>query len=41
MGKLVQEKRETGGTAAKAGVFWALIAVPIFLLRKLRTRKKR
>jgi len=39
MTKLVSEKRETGGTAAKAGLFWFVLAVPLFLWRRLRRRR--
>lgn len=38
-GRLVEEKEESTSTIAKAGVFWAIIAVPILLWRKLRKRR--
>jgi hypothetical protein len=37
--KLVEEKQESTQTIAKAGAFWALLAVPIILWRKLRKRR--
>lgn len=37
--RLVEEKEESTSTIAKAGVFWAIIAVPILLWRKLRKRR--
>ncbi len=39
MGKLVTEKQESTGTIAKAGVFWVILAVPLFIWRKLRKRR--
>lgn len=43
MSHFVTEKEETAGTAAKAGLFWALLAAPFLWLglkRKQRKRKK-
>ena len=37
--RLVEEKEEDTSTIAKAGVFWAIIALPILLWRKLRKRR--
>jgi hypothetical protein len=37
--KLVEEKQESSSTIAKAGAFWAIIALPIILWRKLRKRR--
>ena len=38
--KLVTEKREGAGTAAKAGVFWAILAAIPFLARYAKRRQK-
>ncbi len=35
---LVEEKAESGSTLARAGVFWAIIALPVLLWRKLRKK---
>lgn len=37
--KLVEEKKESSSTIAKASAFWAIIALPIILWRKLRKRR--
>lgn len=37
--KLVEEKQESTGTIAKAGLFWAILAIPLILWRKLRRRR--
>lgn len=36
--RLVEEKQENTGTLAKAGLFWALLAVPLLIWRKIRRR---
>lgn len=38
---LVMEKRENAGTAAKAGLFWALLAAIPFLARSARRHHQR
>lgn len=38
-GKLVEEKEESTSTIAKAGIFWAIVALPILFWRKLRKRR--
>lgn len=37
--KLVTEKREGAGTAAKAGLFWAILAAIPFLARYAKRRQ--
>lgn len=37
--RLVEEKEESTSTIAKAGVFWAIVAIPLILWRKLRKRR--
>lgn len=39
MNKLVEEKQETTSTIAKAGIFWAILALPLLILKKLRKRR--
>lgn len=38
--KLVTEKQEGAGTAAKAGVFWAILAAIPFVARYATKRRK-
>jgi hypothetical protein len=35
---LVEEKSESGSTLARAGAFWAILALPLLLWRKLRKK---
>ena len=37
--KLVTEKREDKGTLAKAGLFWAILALPLLIWRWARRRR--
>ncbi len=37
--RLVEEKEESTSTIAKAGIFWAIVALPILIWRKLRKRR--
>lgn len=37
--RLVEEKEESTGTLAKAGLFWAILAIPLLLWRRLRRRR--
>ena len=37
----VQEKKETRGTVAKAGAFWAVVALPFLIIRALRKRTEK
>jgi hypothetical protein len=40
--KLVTEKQEGAGTAAKAGAFWAILAaIPVLLIRRAKRQQKR
>lgn len=39
MNRFVEEKSESAGTLAKAGVFWAIIALPVVVWRWLRKKR--